>query len=45
MEFEECLVDDNSKNNENNDILDNIAENATNPTSNLEPYEGEIRHV
>ena len=43
MEFEEFLVDDNSENSENNDIEDNIAENATNPTSNVEHYEGEIR--
>ena len=43
MEFEEFLVYNNSKNTENNDIEDNIAENATNPTSNVEHYEGEIR--
>ena len=43
MEFEEFLIDDNSENSENNDIEDNIAENATNPTSNLEHYEGEIK--
>ena len=43
MKFEEFLVDDNSENNENNDILDNILENVTNPTSNIEHYKGEIR--
>ena len=42
MAFEEFLVGD-SKNNKNNDILDNIAEMQQIPTSNMEHYEGEIR--
>ena len=43
MKFEELLVGDISENIENNDIEDNIAENATNPTNIVVHYEGEIR--
>ena len=43
MEFEDFLVDDKNENSQNNAIEDNIAENATNRTSNVEHYEGDIR--
>ena len=39
MDFWRILVDDNSENNENNDIEDNIAENATsNVEGDIRPY-------